>query len=521
MLRLLLLLLIDPPPGQLYPLQLGQSAKDFGAVGDAVDVADDQPSLQLQLAAIDAAQRTAQTSTLWPPAGVYTVKRSLLGNPFRHDVRNSEWTIRSRTMSFTPSPLCDAVPRKSGARIKSDDGSARGLPSFDYILYNVNLTQYPHARCLDGTPGSYYFRKSSNTKKYFLFHEGGGWCSPDVPFTGGVGIDHCYNRSLGSSGSSKYNSAIKPLPLAGTSGAYFSYDNSTNPILFDANSVLINYCDGGAFSGRRREPMTILGRSLYFQGSFMLDAVAADLRQRHGMTRATEVVVGGCSAGGHAAILQVDSWRARLPPTAFVVGLPDSGFFLDWGETPLSTPLHSPSRSFHTDLGSIFAASNASVNQACVSAHVSAGADPTKCFFAEHTMPYVQTPTFLLQSIHDAWQTGNILGSSDPLAVNSYGREVAARLTELAFAPRSTSDAALSGGFIDACWHHCSDKQWFVESIDGVTMRDAFTRWYTARKKEWQSLTEIVPASPDVYWQRQQYPCSSCCVAPNRTAQER
>eukprot|EP01050_Picozoa_sp_SAG11_P012970 SAG11_NODE_1482_length_4830_cov_6.200380_2_plen_740_part_00 len=60
------------------------SAKDFGVRGDGVS--DDQPGLQ---AAIDAAQRSART--LWLPAGRYRVNRTLIVNPFRHDVRDSEF----------------------------------------------------------------------------------------------------------------------------------------------------------------------------------------------------------------------------------------------------------------------------------------------------------------------------------------------------------------------------------------------------------------------------------------------
>ena len=135
--------------------------------------------------------------------------------------------------------------------LKTDD-----LPLYDYVLYKVNLTTHPHARCLDGSPGSYYLRKSRRTSstKFFLFHEGGGWCSPEVPFSGGVGIDHCYNRSLGSAGSSRFNPAIKPLPLSGHSGAYFSYDRETNPVMYDFNSVLIQYCDGALASSILRPP---------------------------------------------------------------------------------------------------------------------------------------------------------------------------------------------------------------------------------------------------------------------------
>ena len=220
------------------------------------------------------------------------------------------------------------------------------------------------------------------------------------------------------------------------------------------------------------------------------------------------MVVGGCSAGGHAAILQVDPWRKRLPSAAFVVGLPDSGFFVDWKESPVGS-----ARSFHTDLGGIYEAISASVNSDCVAAHKAADTEPSRCFFAEHTMPFVFTPTFLLQSIFDAWQIENILGSSNASAVNSFGAELASRLVELAFPAVSVGH----GGFIDSCSHHCSDKQWFVESIDGVTMRDAFTSWYAARKAEWQQPPNTAREAANVSavsWQNRAFPCAACCVAP-------
>ena len=40
-------------------------------------------------------------------------------------------------------------------------------------------------------------------------------------------------------------------------------------------------------------------------------------------------MVGGCSAGGLAALLNIDAVRALLPPSARVRGLADAGYFLD------------------------------------------------------------------------------------------------------------------------------------------------------------------------------------------------
>jgi hypothetical protein len=40
-------------------------------------------------------------------------------------------------------------------------------------------------------------------------------------------------------------------------------------------------------------------------------------------------VVGGCSAGGLAVLLNIDAVRALLPPSARVRALADAGYFLD------------------------------------------------------------------------------------------------------------------------------------------------------------------------------------------------
>ncbi len=46
------------------------------------------------------------------------------------------------------------------------------------------------------------------------------------------------------------------------------------------------------------------------------------------MSKATDVVISGCSAGGLATYLHVDLWHSLFPSSTKVVGMPDSGFFL-------------------------------------------------------------------------------------------------------------------------------------------------------------------------------------------------
>lgn len=93
----------------------------------------------------------------------------------------------------------------------------------------------------------------------------------------------------------------------------------------------------------------------------------------------------------------------------------------------------------------VFNAMNAAggVPAACAAANPS---DPALCIFAETAVKYLKTPTFPLQSMYDSWQQGNILFSSTPADVNTYG----ALLTKTLGATLLPSNPD-SGVFLDAC----------------------------------------------------------------------
>ena len=76
------------------------------------------------------------------------------------------------------------------------------------------------------------------------------------------------------------------------------------------NYVFIRYCDGWSFAGNVEEPQTATitnhttkvtsNVTVWLRGRAILDAVITDLITVRGMQTATNVVVGGCSAGGMA-----------------------------------------------------------------------------------------------------------------------------------------------------------------------------------------------------------------------------
>ena len=79
----------------------------------------------------------------------------------------------------------------------------------------------------------------------------------------------------------------------------------------DCHSMYLPYADGASFAGYRARPWPVPGvpgANLTFRGIKNLDAAVAWALE-HGLAEATELVVTGVSAGGHALGLTV---RDRL-----------------------------------------------------------------------------------------------------------------------------------------------------------------------------------------------------------------
>eukprot|EP01045_Picozoa_sp_COSAG04_P037213 COSAG04_NODE_9398_length_867_cov_1.595052_1_plen_286_part_10 len=117
------------------------------------------------------------------------------------------WALPPRSYSFAvvdaAAPAClDSEPRRAPAKHDDAAPSAPQLATF----HPLDLTKYPNARCLDGSPGGFYlYRPKIASSRWLLYFEGGGWCAMDVP-TGQKGddgqqVDSCWHRSFGWLGS--------------------------------------------------------------------------------------------------------------------------------------------------------------------------------------------------------------------------------------------------------------------------------------------------------------------------------
>jgi len=327
------------------------------------------------------------------------------------------------------------------------------------------------AMCLDGSPPAYYFQKGtgSGENKWEFHHEGGGYC---------VTLADCYGRSQTGLGSSKSYAQMTDLP-----NDYLSNDPNVNPLMYNWNKVFFKYCDGAFFSGNNDTVANYNGHPLYFRGFRILKALQKSLVANHNLNMATDVVVGGCSAGGIAVFLHLDWWRSMLPSNAKVVGLPDSGYLPDYN-SPSGHP------TFASDLRVVYRLMNSTggVNQDCIVAYEPKG-DTSDCFFAQYSLHYTKTPLFPLQSVYDAWQLDNVLGSRDAGQVNTFGTYVTSLIKS------SVVSNPKNGGFFDSCVHHCSG--WGLKN-NNVRVADVLLRWYNT-------------GADGVTFQDKAYPCGPCC----------
>lgn len=144
---------------------------------------------------------------------------------------------------------------------------------------------------------------------------GGGWCYSD---------SECLSRTTGVLGSS--NSYPATLELSEENdmfGAPFEQLNnnaSANPPLYAYSKIFLPYGDGTSQVSDLAEPVAVGNSTLYYRGARVLRALIAHLAASE-LAGATEVVVGGGSAGGLSTYLYVRPRELctvrRLTPSLF------------------------------------------------------------------------------------------------------------------------------------------------------------------------------------------------------------
>lgn len=210
--------------------------------------------------------------------------------------------------------------------------------------------------------------------------------------------------------------------------------------------------------------------ALYYRGRAILGAVVDDLKAKHNLAAATDVVVSGCSAGAIHIYAHMDHVRRMLPQTARVVGFADSGFYMDVDMfTPLKAYVVSAAGQNAT----------AMLRADCKSEHPG---QEEKCLVASVVASMVETPLFAWQSAYDHDQRGCEMSpkcAQNRTCVNEYG----ANLTASVFSSLLQPGNSRNGVFLDACTRHCTGfgPDWpegtIGTQVDGSTPLQALSLW--------------------------------------------
>ena len=383
------------------------------------------------------------------------------------------------------------------------------LPSWDaaLVLHSNSTTARFNARCLDGSPGGFYYRPAMqpDVTRWRLHIQGGGWA-----LTAAAAAARA-NSTLGSS--TFWPPALSSLWVPG--GVAFNGlmgTNASNPF-GSWHMVWLAYCDGSSLTSDRSEPLQPPGGGpqLYFRGRALLDAHLAELEVRYGFaSNSSEVLVSGTSAGGLAVFLQASTIKAAVRPSARVVAVPDSGMFSD-------VP------AYGTSVRMMYDAYKAAIAPAFWNVSLRGG--PSRClamhgahcFFAHNVYPYLDDidGVFVVQSSTDAANMQDFLNLSCSLAApappypavcspaQSAAVQALARGVESQLAAARAPFAARDGYFLNSCFQHgasCRSADWFDIRIGGRSANDTLWSWYagargptTAQDAPWPSDSTCPP----------------------------
>ncbi|CAL1373826.1 unnamed protein product [Linum trigynum] len=347
------------------------------------------------------------------------------------------------------------------------------------------------AVCLDGSPPAYHMEKGSGSgaNNWLVHIEGGGWCDD---------IESCVSRKDTYKGSS-----LKMDKTIGFSGILGS-KQASNPDFYNWNRIKIKYCDGSSFTGdvEAVDPKT----GLYFRGERIWRAVIDDLLAQ-GMKTAQNAILSGCSAGGLAAILHCDKFKALLPPTARVKCVSDAGFFIHGNDI-------TGGRAIEKFFGGVVNTHGSTKN---LPASCTSRMRPDLCFFPQYVAQTMRTPLFLINAAYDSWQIKNVLA---PTSADKKGAWKSCKLdlkkcsdsqlqavqgfrTQFLSAINTGLGNSSKGLFINSCHAHCQSGSQLTWAGKGPILANtrigkAVGDWFNER-----SSFEKIDCP---------YPCNPTCV---------
>lgn len=207
-------------------------------------------------------------------------------------------------------------------------------------LQKVELTSVDKtAVCNDGSPATYYWKKSTTgSNKWLVFLMGGGQCYDQ---------QSCEERW--NADPNHFMMSSKSYPETYKVGGIMSPNPDESP-LHDANKAYLFYCSSDGHMGQVGGPTTAAKLwDWQFRGQNNVRAMITHLVTQHGLggpkSKQDLVVFGGASAGGRGAMTHLDHVAEDLANhNVRVLGHLDSPLYLDLDTT---TPSKTKGLNYH------------------------------------------------------------------------------------------------------------------------------------------------------------------------------
>ena len=380
-------------------------------------------------------------------------------------------------------PAADASVDAGACSLPAElpDGPSNSAP---WRLATIDVARAPTAVCNDGTPATFAIRRNPSSKRWMIWLEGGGECHDGAS---------CDQRWSAASGAELMSSTtIRARATAGTLGfpssGVFANDPKENPAFHDANVVEIQYCSSDLWSGDRAGnsslPVGDVGK-WNFRGRAIAFAALTEMLATQGLADATEVTLGGGSAGAAGIFNIVDEMRAQLPATARVIAIADGGFQIGYPAYDATTKKESTSPVNPVEAIALAGYQNwgGGGDASCTAA----AADQTArvfCRSSENLLlnGHIATPIMVINNQYDINQVSRLgidLNRNSGKVADSFQAAFAKR-----FAARMRAQLELVGArhaiFANYDGLHVtsqSDRAQTTE-IGGVALRDAIAEWH-------------------------------------------
>lgn len=207
-------------------------------------------------------------------------------------------------------------------------------PSFDSLpptspenFQVIELDPSTGSKCLDGSNYKFLFSRGSDSgfDKFMFNFIGGAFCGVEGYDT----LESCYYRSMNVLGSSNTWGSNGSIVDVKQRLGYFSSNQNENPLFWNWNRIMINYCDGSNHQGYVEEPYIFNGVQLWFRGYNNTMSTLEYMRDNYDLFNATEIIISGGSAGGQATYIWSSYLQDYFPDNIKFMAIPDAGLFLD------------------------------------------------------------------------------------------------------------------------------------------------------------------------------------------------